>query len=48
MAIRACCSPFEFPVGKGMAMPGLLIAWPALTFAFKDCEGKGVITTKKR
>lgn len=37
MAIRACCSPFELPVGNGVAIGGLLMAWPAATFAFKAC-----------
>ena len=37
VAMRACWSCFELPVGKGAAIPGLLIMWPAFTFAFRLC-----------
>lgn len=36
--ILASWSSFEEPVGKETLIPGLLTAWPALTFAFRDLD----------
>ena len=41
VAMRACWSALELPVGKGAAMGGLLIMWPAATFAFSACDDEG-------
>ena len=41
VAMRACCSAFELPVGNGAAMGGLLTMWPAATFAFRSYSEEG-------
>lgn len=37
VAMRACLSALDPPVGNGAGMLGLCTMWPAATFVFKDC-----------
>ena len=46
VAMRACCSGFESPVGNGAAMGGLLIMWPAATFAFRAYDEEECMVRK--
>ena len=39
--MHACCSAFELPVGNGAVMGGLLMMWPAVTFAFRSYSKEG-------
>ena len=36
--MRAALDALSWPVGNVTATDGLLVAWPALTFAFKLCH----------
>ena len=40
VTMRACWSAFELPVGKLAPTDGLLMMWPAATFAFRSCGGR--------